>query len=77
MLDDAGFDGAALLQATTDPTVKAALRTNTQAAQEAGACGVPTFQIWPDEGVEPLLVWGQDRLALVGRMLDGWRPAGE
>jgi len=77
VLTEAGFDAEALLSATADPAVKAALRANTEAAKVAGACGVPTFQIWSDEGVDPLLVWGQDRLELVGRMLDGWRPAGE
>lgn len=77
VLTEAGFDAASLLQATSDAEVKAALRANTEAAKEAGACGVPTFQIWSDDGVDPLLVWGQDRLELVGRMLDGWRPDGE
>lgn len=77
VLEAAGFDAHACLEATGDPAVKAALRANTEAAQAAGACGVPTFQVWSDAAVDPLLVWGQDRLELVGRMLDGWRPEGE
>jgi 2-hydroxychromene-2-carboxylate isomerase len=77
VLTEAGFDAAALVAATADPSVKATLRANTEAAEVAGACGVPTFQVWSDAGVAPLLVWGQDRLGLVQRMLDGWRPTGE
>ncbi|MCA9560263.1 MAG: DsbA family protein, partial [Myxococcales bacterium] len=55
------------------PAVKAALRANTEAAAEAGACGVPTFETRVGDHA-PLLLWGQDRLELLADVLDGWRP---
>lgn len=69
VLDDAGLDGAALIEAADAEPVKAALRANTEAAATAGACGVPTFLV--DDTV---LVWGIDRLEHVERALAGWRP---
>jgi 2-hydroxychromene-2-carboxylate isomerase len=77
VLDDAGFDGAALVAGTTDPGVKAQLRANTEAAKAAGAFGVPTCEVRDADGGRPVLFWGQDRLRLVERALDGWRPANE
>jgi 2-hydroxychromene-2-carboxylate isomerase len=74
VLDDAGFDGAALLARAEDPAIKAALRANGEAAKAAGACGVPTFEVRRPDGARHL-VWGQDRLDMVGRILDGWSPA--
>jgi 2-hydroxychromene-2-carboxylate isomerase len=68
VLDDAGFDGATILARTHDQAIKDQLRANTTRAIEAGACGVPSFQI---DGV---LFWGQDRLDQVAHALDGWRP---
>jgi 2-hydroxychromene-2-carboxylate isomerase len=74
VLDEAGFDGAALMARTEDPEIKARLRANTEAAKAAGACGVPTFEVRRPDGTTHL-VWGQDRLDMVGHLLDGWRPA--
>ena len=54
-----------LLSQATAPTVKAQLRANTEAAQSAGACGVPTVEI------DGELIWGQDRLELVEAVLAG------
>ena len=65
VLSSAGLDADALLQAATDPVVKGQLRTNTEDAQAAGACGVPTF------AVDGALVWGQDRLDLLEAVLAG------
>jgi 2-hydroxychromene-2-carboxylate isomerase len=59
VLDRAGFDGAALIAGTADPSVKAQLRANTERAIAAGVCGVPTFQIGDR------LWWGQDRISQV------------
>lgn len=73
VLDEAGFDGAALLERTADPEVKARLRANTEAAKAAGACGVPTFEVRRAGGPR-VLFWGQDRLEMVGHALDGWIP---
>ncbi|MEC8425263.1 MAG: DsbA family protein, partial [Myxococcota bacterium] len=72
VLDEAGLDGAAISARTQEPAVKQMLRDNTGAARDAGACGVPTFQL--QDGA---LIWGQDRLDLLGRFLAGWRPPEE
>ena len=72
VLDEAGLDGAAILAQTQDPALKQRLKDNTSAARDAGACGVPTARL--DDG---MLIWGQDRLDLLGRCLAGWRPPAE
>ncbi len=69
ILEDEGLDAPALLEQTSDPAIKAQLRTNTERAAESGVCGVPTFVV-----NDTLLFWGQDRLAMVERALDGWIP---
>jgi 2-hydroxychromene-2-carboxylate isomerase len=73
VLNEAGFDGAALVAGAADPAVKAQLRANTEAALEVGACGVPTMQVQSDDGGAPQLFWGQDRLEMVAAALRGWR----
>jgi 2-hydroxychromene-2-carboxylate isomerase len=72
VLDEAGLDGAAILARTQEPAIKQQLKDNTSAARDAGACGVPTYRL--DDG---MLIWGQDRLDLLGRCLAGWRPPAE
>lgn len=72
VLDEAGLDGAVIIARTQEPAFKQMLKDNTSAARDAGACGVPTFQL--QDGA---LIWGQDRLGLLGRFLAGWRPPGE
>lgn len=67
VLDDHGFDGAALVEGTQNPAIKAALIANTQRAVDAGVCGVPTSQ------VGGMLFWGQDRLEQVRQAVRGWR----
>ncbi len=57
ILDGAGLPGRDILARTQAPEVKAALIANTQAARDAGACGVPTLVI------DGEVFWGQDRLA--------------
>jgi 2-hydroxychromene-2-carboxylate isomerase len=69
VLNDAGFDGPALIAQSKDPAVKDALRANTARAEAAGACGVPTFVV--DDKV---LIWGQDRFDHLSAALSGWRP---
>lgn len=73
VLDDAGLDGAGLVEQASDPAIKLALRENTAAAQAAGACGVPSMQIHR-EGHRPTLLWGQDRLGMLRAALQGWAP---
>ena len=64
---DAGIDPAIVDAARQEPA-KAALRATTDEAVARGVPGAPTFF------VGDLSFWGQDRLELVERALDGWRP---
>lgn len=50
--------------------IKDRLRANTETAEAMGACGVPTFRV-----NDRLVIWGQDRLDMVHRALEGWLPA--
>ena len=59
VLDAAGLDSRALLEATQDPAVKAALMAATEAAAARGAFGAPTFFV----GAE--MFFGKDRLGQV------------
>jgi 2-hydroxychromene-2-carboxylate isomerase len=68
VLDEAGFDGAALLAATQDPAVKQTLRDNTERAVEIGVFGAPSFHV-DDE----MLFWGNDRMPMVRQACKGWR----
>lgn len=64
----AGFDGPAMVKATRDPEVKAALRGECVAALERGVFGVPTCD------VDGELFWGNDRLDYVALRLAGNDP---
>lgn len=68
ILDSQGLDGEALVAGTELPEVKQRLIEATEEAKRRGACGAPSFFVGDQ------LVWGQDRLEFVARMLDGWRP---
>lgn len=68
VLTGAGLDGAALVDATRDPAVKASLVRETEAAVSRGVFGVPTT----DVGGE--LFWGNDRLDYVAMRLAGRDP---
>ena len=68
LLNELGLDAQALLQGTQNPDVKAKLFEHTEEAYTRGACGAPTFF------VGDLMFWGQDRLDMVERALNGWRP---
>ena len=63
VLDEAGLDGRALLEATQDPAVKDALRANTDEAVARGAFGVPTFVVGDE------LFWGADHMLFVEKAL--------
>jgi 2-hydroxychromene-2-carboxylate isomerase len=67
-LTEAGLDGPAMVAATREPAVKAALRQSTEAAIERGVFGVPTFV------VGDALVWGADRLHHLELILEGRDP---
>jgi len=68
VLDRAGFDGPARVEAAASPDAKAALRTATERAIADGIFGVPTFQ------VDGELFWGNDSLEDLDRFLDGADP---
>jgi len=63
--DDNGFDGAALVQAADDPTVKERLATQTREAVTAGVFGVPTFRYATE------IFWGADRIEALLRRAGG------
>jgi 2-hydroxychromene-2-carboxylate isomerase len=63
VLDAAGLDGKALLEAAADPEVKQALRATTDEAIERGAFGAPTFFVGDE------MFFGADRLSFVERAL--------
>lgn len=65
ILDEAGYDGAAVLRKTHDEEVKADLRRRTDEAVAKGVFGAPTFV------VDGSLYWGQDRLDMVEAALGG------
>ena len=64
ILDKAGLDSAAILTKAEDPAVKAELATNTEAAAERRAFGVPTFFVGDE------MFWGKERLAQVEAALE-------
>lgn len=63
VMNDAGWDGAALLAAANTPSVKAVLRQNTEAAVTRGCFGIPTFYIGDD------MFFGKDKLGQIDEML--------
>jgi 2-hydroxychromene-2-carboxylate isomerase len=64
-MTEAGLDGAALLERTQDPGVKAKLVANTDAAVARGAFGIPTFYVGDE------MFFGKDRLAQLEEELAG------
>lgn len=62
-----------LLQAAETEAIKAQLQANTERAVQLGACGAPSFFV-ESRDRPGILIWGQDRLDLLGACLDGWRP---
>lgn len=63
VLDEAGFDGAALVEGAGAPEVKARLIENTAQAVKDGVFGVPTFF------VGDRMFWGKERLGQVEEAL--------
>ncbi|KAH7024629.1 thioredoxin-like protein [Microdochium trichocladiopsis] len=88
VLDEAGFDGKALLARAKTPEIKQQLADNTKEAIDAGFCGAPTYRVfhrdasstergrnqgWKQFGS---CVWGQDDTALVQDLISGWDEDG-
>ncbi|MEX6633188.1 2-hydroxychromene-2-carboxylate isomerase [Hyphococcus lacteus] len=55
-LTEAGFDGAAIVDATKDPAIKSTLISETEAVVERGVFGMPTFFVGEE------MFYGKDRL---------------
>ncbi|MGC6498740.1 MAG: 2-hydroxychromene-2-carboxylate isomerase, partial [Henriciella sp.] len=58
-MTESGFDGAALLERTQDPEVKAKLVENTAAAVDRGSFGIPTFYVGEE------MFFGKERLGQI------------
>ncbi len=65
VLDDAGIDGAQMLERIQDPAVKAKLVANTEDSVARGAFGIPTFFVDGD------IYFGKDRLRDVEEAITG------
>ncbi len=63
VLDTAGLDGRALLEATQQPEIKQTLIDNTQAAVDRGVFGIPTFFVGEE------MFFGKDRIEELTRYL--------
>ncbi len=72
LLTEAGCDAHAVLEASGSDFLRTKLREDTDEAIGRGVFGAPTFFIEQDH-----MVWGQDRLLFVEKMLGGWRPEGD
>ena len=66
-LNEAGFDGASLVEAASEPTAKQVLKDNTAVFIEEGGFGVPGFTY------EGELFWGNDQRPYIERWLGGDR----
>ena len=63
VLGRAGFDAKAILELASDPSVKEALKANTEEAVRRGAFGAPTMFVGKE------MFFGQDRLDFVREAL--------
>ena len=70
VIREAGRVPEEIFSIATRDEIKDRLRSNTEAAEAMGACGVPTFRV-----NDRLVIWGQDRFDMVHRALEGWMPA--
>jgi 2-hydroxychromene-2-carboxylate isomerase len=61
------------LRRADDEDIKQELRRRTDEAISLGIFGAPAW-IWRRDGLDPLLVWGQDRIAFVEAIIAGWDP---
>jgi len=69
VLEKANQDSETILSKIDTPEVKDSLRTTTDEAVAAGVFGVPAFVVNGE------LIWGQDRLHFVEKLVKGWQPA--
>jgi 2-hydroxychromene-2-carboxylate isomerase len=63
------------LQRGDEPAIKDELRARTDAAIALGIFGAPAWVIrGANQGADPILIWGQDRMPWVDAVLAGWNP---
>jgi 2-hydroxychromene-2-carboxylate isomerase len=62
------------LACANDPDIKRELRQRTDEAISLGIFGAPAWIL--RDGPEPMLIWGQDRMAWVEAALAGWKLSG-
>jgi 2-hydroxychromene-2-carboxylate isomerase len=67
---EVGLDGQAIIEATSHPEIKDALKSETEAAKEAGVFGAPTFVVHLPNN-ERALYWGADRLEVAALAASG------
>ena len=72
ILQAEGFEAESMLERARQPETKQKLIDATGEAVARGVFGAPTFIIKHPGG--DVMLWGQDRLELVARVLGGWRP---
>ena len=70
LLNELGLDGQGLLEGTQVPENKAKVIEIGEQLFSLGSCGAPSFVVDGDR-----VFWGQDRLQMVEKALEGWRPA--
>lgn len=66
LLNDAGLNGAALVEMTKEDTIKSQLRENTERADGLGIFGAPFSVV--NDGEK--MFWGHDRLEILGHYLN-------
>jgi 2-hydroxychromene-2-carboxylate isomerase len=71
-LASAGIDSSAAFAGADSDAIKNELRARTDEAIALGIFGAPAWIVRRDSG--PLLLWGQDRIAWVEAVLEGWDP---
>lgn len=70
LLNEAGLDGAALVERTQEPAIKNELKSITDEAVAKGVFGAPTFFV---DGRK--MFWGHDRMALMEHYLQSSRQS--
>ena len=70
VLNEAGFDGQALLEKAQGKEAKQQLLDNTKRAEELGMFGVPAYVVHGEH--HTTVLWGQDRVDTLLDILSGW-----
>ncbi|KAF2711403.1 thioredoxin-like protein [Pleomassaria siparia CBS 279.74] len=77
ILNNGGYNGAAILEKASTPAIKNQLRALTAEAKTVGICGVPSYRLfgkgsngnWEGRGS---IIWGQDETNVVEDLIVGW-----